>query len=187
MILDVIFLIILVYFMQKGYSRGAIMSLLVFASTLLGFVVASKFSGTVSKLLFSVESDSLLYRLAPVLAYFIVFFAVVFLVRLAAKFSKKVIKKAQLSLIDKLVGTVFYFLVVVCVTSVFYWFLNLMHVLSPETMYASKSFRILEPFAERIFDILGSIFPFIKSSYQDLLEYFEQANAKLETYVGINR
>lgn len=187
MILDIIFLIVLVYFMQKGYSRGAIMSLLVFASTLIGFVVASKFSGTVSKILFSVESDSLLYRLAPVLAYFLVFFAVVFLVRLLAKFSRKVIKKAQLSLIDKFVGASFYFLVVVCFTSIAYWFLNLMHVLSPETMYASKSFQILEPFSVHIFDTLGSIFPFIKSSYQDLLDYFEQANAKLETYVGINR
>jgi len=187
MILDIFFLIVLIYFMSKGYSRGAIMSLLVFVSTVLGIVIASAFSGTVSNLLFDVATDSLLYRLAPVLSYFVVFFSVVFVVRLLAKFSKKVIRKAALSPIDKLLGAAIYLVVVSCFMSISYWFLSLMNILTPETMYASKSFQVLQPLAVHIFDVLGALFPFLKNSYHELLDFFEQANTKLETYVGINR
>lgn len=186
MILDIIFLIVLIYFVSKGYSRGAIMSLLVSIASILGFMVASKFSGTLAKMLFTNDVEGVFFRLMPIIAYFLVFFAVVFLVKLIAKFTKNVVRKVSLSGIDKLLGAVIYLVLVLMITSIFYWFVNQIHILSPETMYTSKSYQILEPLAATIFERIGTIFPFIKSSFHDLLQYFEYTNTKLDNYVGFN-
>lgn len=186
MTLDIIFLIILIYFVLKGYSRGAIMSLFVSLASLIGFLAASIFSGTVAKLLFNQEADSMFSRVMPFLSYFLVFFAVVFLVKLIAKFSKNLIRKASLSSLDKLLGGVVYFLLVLVMTSVFYWFMNQLHFFSPETMYGSKSFQILEPIAPSLFETFGTVLPFVKSSFIELQDYFDQLNTKFDTYVGAN-
>ncbi len=186
MVWDIIFITFLFLFMYKGYRKGAIVSLFSFLAIVIGVIAALKLSSTVSNLLFA-QSDSSYARWVPLLSYAIIFILVVLLVRFTAKFIEKAAKSLMLGLINRLLGAAIYGFLVCIVFSTFYWLLNQVHIISPETIAYSRSISTLEPLAPRMFALLQSVLPFMGNAFNDLLHFFDELNTKLPTYVGINR
>jgi membrane protein required for colicin V production len=189
MFLDICFLIVLLYYAFKGYSKGFIITFITSIAKFVGIIVAIVFSATVTKLLFSsVATDNvLMLRLIPILSYLLVFFVAVFLVKILAQFMKGVITKIGIGFLDKLAGALVSILFIAIATSVLYWMLEQLGILSATIQQSSISFGLLKNWAPAIFVFIQKIFPFLQTTFADFKLYLEGLNTSLESYVGFNR
>lgn len=177
MAIDVIYLILLGLFMIRGYNKGVVVALFSFIAIILGVMGALKLSGSVSRLLFS---DS---QWAPFLTYIIVFVLIVWLVRLGARMIEKTFEAVALGFVNKLSGALLYGLLVTFVFSSLLWLLNQMGLIKPETQAQSKVYALIEPFAPHLFSLIGRLFPFAQTVFQDLEHFFDRINDKLPGHV----
>lgn len=172
MIIDVIYLIFLVFFLIRGYSKGVVVALFAVLSILIGIFCAVKFSGFVVQLIFK---DATPFWV-PFLAYIIVFVGVVFLVRLGAKGIDKIVKAAFLGLLNKITGSLLYGLLITLVFSSFLWFFNHLEIIKPETKNASYCYNFLVVFAPKAYAVIGLLFPFVKNLFKDFGALFDTVN-----------
>lgn len=177
MIIDAIFLVCLLIFLVRGYSKGVVVALFSVLAVLLGVVGALKLSGTVASMLFSGGEKG--GRWVPFVSYMIVFILIVWLVRLGAKLIQRSFEAVSLGWINRLTGAVLYGFLISFIFSSILWLFNRMGVINPETQAASHVYPILEPLAPKVFSLLGSVLPFAKHIFEDLSGFFDNVNQKL--------
>src|SRR3954467_3587340 len=106
MIIDIITLVLLVLAIFKGIRNGLVLAIFSFLAFIIGLAAAMKLSAVVAGYLGT--NTSISQRWLPVLAFAIVFFIVVFLVRLGAKAIEGALKLVMLGWLNKLGGIIFY-------------------------------------------------------------------------------
>ncbi len=177
MAIDIIYLLFLGLMMIRGYNKGFVVALFSFVAIILGVMGALKLSGTVSRLLFN---DS---AWAPFVTYILVFVLIVWLVRLGARLIEKSFEAVALGFLNKLSGAVLYGLLVSFVLSSLLWLLNRMGVIQPDTRTSSRVYALVEPFAPWLFSLIGRLFPFAQTVFQDLSHFFDRLNQNLPGHV----
>ncbi|WP_118974252.1 CvpA family protein [Taibaiella koreensis] len=181
MIIDAIFLIFMVFFMIKGYSRGLVIALFSMLALLLGALGALKLSGTVAAHLFK---DGQGGRWAPFLAYLIVFVLIVFLVRMLARLLERSFKAVALGWLNRLTGALLYGFLVSFVFSSALWLLDRMGVLSDEVRTGSVTYRFIAPIAPAVCSVAGAVLPFARHIFDDLSLFFDKLNQTIPAHVG---
>ena len=109
----------------------------------------------------------------PIVAFAVVFLAVVLLVRLGAKALEGVVNLATLGWLNKLGGVVFYALIYLFIFSVLLFYADKVGLIQPETKEASVSFPLLQPLAPYIMEGLGVVLPFFKNMFGELSAFFD--------------
>ena len=93
MIIDILFLVILIWGIYKGYSRGFVLSIFSLAALFIGIFAALKFSHIAAVYLqdwFSISSKYL-----PLISFLAVFILIIILIRLLGKLVEKFVEFIQ--------------------------------------------------------------------------------------------
>jgi len=182
MVLDAIGIIIIVLFFIRGYTRGIIVAAFSVLAILLGIVCALKLSQTFSAWLLA--KGIITSGWAQLISYIVLFIGVVLIVRLIAKAIQKGVEGLMLGTINKVIGGLLYAFLGAVLWSSLMWIANQMHIISPETIAASKTYSWLSALAPWFFEHIGKLLPFAKNVFADLQHFFDGVNQKLPDHVG---
>ena len=176
MIIDVIFFILLVLAVIRGISRGLVVAIFSFLAIIIGVAAAMKLSYIVANWL--QESFNTGRQWLPIISFLIVLIVVIVLIRWIANLIQKAIDVVMLGWLNKLGGIIFYLLIYLFIYSIFLFYLTKMNFIKPETISASHTYSLVEPFGPKAIDIIGSIIPFFKNIFQQLSDFFGNIAAK---------
>ncbi len=101
--IDIVFIIVLIWFIWTGFKKGFVIELFTFLALFFGLYAGIHLSNYLAVLMVGEEKASGSY--APTIAFILVFLAVGAMVYFGGKALEKVIKVAQLSLMNKLLGS----------------------------------------------------------------------------------
>ena len=118
-ILDIIFLVPLLFALYRGFKKGIIHMVASLAALILGILGAMKLRPLYASLLDSIFDISPDYM--NVIAFSVAFVSIVLVVHLAAFFVEKIIKAVALSFVNRLLGMGFGLLVTAFVISIILW------------------------------------------------------------------
>jgi membrane protein required for colicin V production len=170
MFIDVIVAGLLVLAVIKGFSKGLIVAVFSFLAFIIGLAAAVKLSAVVANYLG--DNINVSQRWLPVLAFIIVFFIVVLLVRLGAKAIEGLVRTAMLGWVNRLGGIFFYGFLYLFIVSIILFYSAQLHLLGEKTIKDSITYPWLQPLAPKIIEGIGSILPFFKNMFASLNEFF---------------
>ncbi|NSL89736.1 CvpA family protein [Chitinophaga solisilvae] len=173
MSIDIIFAIIMVFAVYKGYSRGLIVAVFSLVAVLLGMAVALKLSA--ASALFVQQRWDMHSRWVPVLCFVCLFVGVVLLVRLGASALQKLVELVMMGWLNKLGGIALYSVIFIIIYSVILWGANQLYLLSPETKLQSVVYPYIENTGPWVVQHMGSWMPFFKDIFSQLQSFFERA------------
>ncbi|MEN8203291.1 MAG: CvpA family protein [Bacteroidota bacterium] len=155
-VLDIIFLIPILYALYRGFKKGLIHMISSLAALVLGIVGAIKLRPVFASALDSVFSISPEY--VNVIAFAVAFVAIVIIVHLLAFFVEKLVKAVALSFVNRVLGMAFGLLVTAFVLSMILWPINEVNkekqIIKPERIEGSLLYKPLSAFAPAIFPYL---------------------------------
>lgn len=171
MFIDGIVVGLLVLAIFKGLRKGFVLAIFSFLGLVIGLAAALKLSALVAGYLG--KNISISERWLPFVAFALVFFGVVLLVRLGAKMIEGGLELAMLGWLNKLGGILFFALLYLFVCSVLLFYAVQLQLLQPEALAGSVAYPMLAPLGPKIMEGLGAMLPFFKGMFTTLAGYFE--------------
>ncbi len=170
MILDLLFVVILVFAVLKGYQRGLIVGLFSLVAVIIGLAAAMKLSTVVAGYIGRAVkvSDEWL----PVISFVIVFLIVILLIRLGARAIEKTVEVAMLGWLNKIGGVVLFAAIYTTVFSVLLFYLEQMKLIQPEIINKSVTYSFVQPWGPKVINGFGSIIPVFKDMFGELEQFF---------------
>ncbi len=176
MIIDIIFVILLVMAIWKGYSCGFIVAVFSLLAIFIGLAAAIKFSVIVSGWLHN--NTNIGTRWLPFISFLLVMIVVIILVRWIAGLIQAGIEFAMLGWLNRLAGIVLYAALYTMVYSIILFYATQMGIIKTETIKASATYNTVEPLGPKSIDMLGSLVPFFKNMFRDLENFFSSLASK---------
>ena len=176
--IDVVFAIILVLAVYKGYSRGLIVAVFSFIAVILGLAAALKLTTVAA--LYAQQHWDIHTRWLPVLCFIILFAGVVFLVRFGATLIQTMVEAAMMGWLNKLGGILLYSAIFIIVYSILLWIANQLYWLSPEIKLQSVVYPYIEHLGPAVINILGKVIPAFKDMFENLQSFFDNAAKKIQ-------
>ena len=175
MIIDIIFLLLMIFAMFRGFSKGLILGIFSMITLLIGLAAALKFSVVVANYLKGEGSSG---KWLPVISFILVFIIVVLLVRLGAKLIEKTIQLAMLGWLNRLGGIIFYVLLYSIVFSIFLFYAEKMNLIKPGTNADSQVYPYIAPWGQKVIDNMGRVIPWFKDMFEQLEGFFGKVAQK---------
>lgn len=171
MFIDIGFFILIVSALFKGYNKGLIVALFSVAGFVIGLAAALKLSAVVAQYMASsIGSNG---KWMPLLAFGLIMFAVMLLVRMLAAFVQKTFEFAMLGWINRLGGIALYILLYSIVFSVLLFYARQLHIINDDTAMASSMvYPYLKPLGPTVIEYLGVVIPWFKNVFADLKDFF---------------
>ncbi|MVT07403.1 CvpA family protein [Chitinophaga tropicalis] len=176
--IDVVFAIILVLAVYKGYNRGLIVAVFSFIAVILGLAAALKLTTVAA--LYAQQHWDIHTRWLPVLCFIILFVGVVFLVRFGATLIQTMVEAAMMGWLNKLGGILLYSAIFIIVYSILLWIANQLYWLSPEIKLQSVVYPYIEHLGPAVINILGKVIPVFKDMFENLQSFFDNAAKKIQ-------
>jgi len=173
MIIDVVFAILMVLAIIKGYSKGVIIALFSLVGFIIGIAAALKLSATVSERFATALHTS--SKWLPFISFIVVFIAVVLLVKLGAKILQKTVELVMLGWLNRLGGILFYGLLYTFILSVMLFYAVQLKLVSAPITQASVVYPYLSPLAPKVIDAMGEVLPIFKNLFAQLSSFFQKA------------
>ena len=170
MTLDIIFFVLMLVAIYKGYSKGMVSTIFSFFAIIIGFVLAIKFSAMVA--IWLQKSTNISTYWLPFCSFIIIIIAVIILAKLSTGIVEKVFQVALLGWLNKLMGIFIYITLYVILLSGFLFFLEKMNILKSETLAQSKTYSVIQPIAPKTVAVFGKIIPFVQESLHQLESFF---------------
>lgn len=171
MFIDIIFFILMLVAVFKGYSRGFIVALFSVAAFIVGLAAALKLSAFAAEKLSGTFNTS--GKWLPVLSFLLVFIGVVLLIRLGAKIIQSGIELAMLGWVNRIAGIILYALLYGILYSVFLFYAVQLHIFSDESIAASNVYPWIKPLGPKVIDSLGTVIPWFRDMFSQLEHFFE--------------
>jgi len=178
MAIDIIFLILLILAIVKGYRNGFVVAVFSLLGILVGLAAAMKFSTLVAAWL--QDSTSISAHWLPFLSFVLVMVAVVLLVRLGALFIQSAMELVLLGWLNKLSGIVLYAVLYITLYSVVIFYADKMHWLKPETVAGSVTYSFVQPWGPKAISYFGMAIPFFKGMFEELSRFFASLPAEVK-------
>ena len=179
-VIDLIFIIILLWSAYKGFRKGFILQLSTLAALLLGIFGAIKFSDFTATLL--IDNFEISNQYIHIIAFALTFIAIVIGVHLIAKLIEKLVQAIALGFINRLLGIVFGVAKVAFIISIILVLVNKANdkynFMPEENTENSLLYQPLSDFAPMIFPYLN--FEDIEKNFK---EKEEQAKEELNKHV----
>jgi len=176
MLIDVVVFILLIVAIFKGLRKGLIVAVFSFLAFIVGLAAAVKLSTAMAN--YIGNNVSISQRWLPFIAFIIVFIIVVLLIRLGAKLLQGGVQMVMLGWINRIGGVVFYILIYFFILSILLFYATQLGTIKPATTQSSVTYSFIEPFGPKTIDILGSVVPFFRDMFEELLEFFETVGDK---------
>jgi membrane protein required for colicin V production len=176
--IDIVFAIILVFAVYKGYSRGLIVAVFSFVAVTIGMAAALKL--TTVAVLYAQQHWQIHTRWLPVICFIGLFVGVVLLVRLGATLVQTLVELAMMGWLNKLGGIILYSAIFIIAYSILLWIANQLYWLSPETKLQSVVYPYIEHLGPAVMDGLGKIIPLFKDMFAGLQSFFDNAAREMQ-------
>lgn len=171
MLIDIIAFVLLLLAAFKGLRKGFIVALFSFLAFFIGLAAALKLSAATAAYIGSNVSVS--QRWLPFIAFLLVFLLVVLLVRLGAKLLQGLVQTMMLGWLNRLGGLVLYVLIYFFIYSILLFYATQLNLIKPATVQSSTTYNWIEPYAPKLINVLGTIVPFFKNMFAELLHFFD--------------
>ena len=170
MLIDIIFAVIMVIAILKGYQKGLIVAVFSIIAFIIGIAAALKLSTAVAGWL--KDSTSISAKWLPFISFALVFIIVVLLVRVGAKLIEKTFLVALLGWVNRLGGIIFYAALYIIIFSVFLFYAEKVQLLQPSTITSSQTYSFVQPWGPKVIDGFGKVIPVFKDMFTDLGDFF---------------
>ena len=177
MLLDIIFAIVVIIAMIRGYQRGLIVGIFSFVALIVGLAAAIKRSTVVAGYIGKTVKIS--DQWLPLIAFALVFLVVVLLVHLVARIIEKSVQIVMLGWLNRLGGMVFYIALYVTIFSVVLFYMEHMKLIRPATINQSLTYPFVQPWGPRAINSFASIVPVFKNMFTDLQDFFGHLSQKM--------
>jgi membrane protein required for colicin V production len=171
MLIDIVAFALLILAIFKGLRKGLVVAVFSFLAFVLGLAAAVKLSAVVADYLR--ESTNISQKWLPALAFVLVFFIVVLLVRLGAKAIEGALNIAMLGWANKLGGILFYALLYLFIFSVILFYSEKLNLVKPQTTQSSVTYEIIRPIGPKVISGLGVVLPFFRDMFTELENFFD--------------
>jgi membrane protein required for colicin V production len=171
MVLDLVFAVILVLAVLKGYQRGLIIGLFSLVAVIIGLAAALKLSTVVAGYIGQAVKVS--EEWLPLISFVVVFLIVLLLIRLGAKAIEKTFEVVLLGWVNKLGGIILYAAIYTIVLSVLLFYAEQMKLLQQETIEKSMTYSFVQPWGPKAINAFGSVLPIFKDMFGDLEQFFD--------------
>ncbi len=171
MIIDILFLVIMVMAVIKGFSRGLIVALFSVLAFIVGIAAAIKLSAVVANYL--KENISVSNQWLPIISFAAVFILVVLLVRLGAKLVEKTFQIAMLGWVNRIGGILLFVVLYTVLFSVVLFYAQKINIIKTETIAASTTYSYIAPWGPKTIDGFGKLIPVFKDMFSDLESFFD--------------
>lgn len=175
--IDIIFAILVLVAVIKGYQKGLIVALFSIIAFILGLAAALKLSVVVAAYLQNKAIVSASWL--PFISFTIVFLVVVVLVGLGGKLIEKTFEMAMLGWLNRLGGILLYVVLYMIIFSVFLFYEEKIHLFSEATAESSKVYPFIKSWGPFVIDEFGIIIPVFKDMFTQLEGYFESISSKI--------
>ena len=171
MLLDLIFAVLIVFAVLRGYQRGLIVGLFSLVAVIIGLAAAMKLSAVVAGYIGKAVkvSDEWL----PIISFAIVFLIVILLIRLGANAIERTIEVAMLGWVNKIGGIVLFAAIYTVVFSVLLFYAEQVKLIQPETINKSVTYSFVQPWGPKAINGFGSIIPVFKDMFGELEHFFD--------------
>jgi membrane protein required for colicin V production len=115
----------------------------------------------------------------PFIAFVLVFFLVVILVRLGAKLIEKTFQAVMLGWLNRIGGIVLYAVLYLIIISIFIFYAEKLQLLQPEAIKRSQTYPFIQPWGPKLMDNIGSLVPFFKDMFTQLGDFFNSLSNKI--------
>ena len=177
MLIDIVFLVLLVMALVKGYQKGVIIAVFSLLAIVVGLAAAMKLSlVTAYWIKDGVEIGA---RWLPVLAFALVFVAVVLLVRLGAGLLQKTAELVLLGWVNKIAGILLYVALYTVILSVILFYAEKVHLIAAATVASSKTYGFIQPWGPKAINAIGALIPVFKDMFIQLENFFAGISATI--------
>jgi membrane protein required for colicin V production len=176
MLIDILFGVVLVFALLRGYKQGLIVGLFSLLAVIIGLAAALKLSAVVAERLG--RSVKVSEGWLPFISFIIVFVAVVLLIRLGAKAIEKAVQLVMLGWLNRLAGMLLFVAIYTIVFSVLLFFAEHMKLIKEETIHTSVTYGFVQPWGPKVINGLGSVIPIFKDLFKELEDFFEGLQAR---------
>ena len=177
MIIDIIFAVLMLMAIFKGVSKGLVVALFSLIAFFVGLAAALKLSAVVAVHLS--ESTNLTGFWLPIVSFLLVFFLVVFLVRMGARWIQQTIELVWLGWLNRLLGVIFYVILYIITFSVILFYATQINLIKQDTIQASHTYRFIQPWGPYVMEGFGNIFHFFRNMFAELEDFFGNFSKKL--------
>ena len=179
MLIDIIAFILLLVAAFKGLRKGLIVAVFSFLAFIIGLAAALKLSTAMAD--YIGENVAVSQRWLPFLAFIVVFLIVVLLIRLGAKLLQGAVQMVMLGWANRIGGLIFFVLIYFFIYSILLFYATQLNLIKPETIKASVTYDYIAPFGPKVIEVLGSVIPFFKDMFKELLQFFDAVGSQNKT------
>ena len=177
MLLDLIFAVIIVLAIFKGYQRGLIIGLFSLVAVIIGLAAAMKLSTVAAGYIGKAVKIS--QEWLPIISFSIVFIIVVLLIRLGANAIEKTVEVVLLGWLNKLGGILLYTIIYTIVFSVLLFYSEQIKLVKPETIQQSAIYSFVQPWGPKSINGVGAVIPAFKDMFSELEHFFDGIAKKI--------
>lgn len=172
MIIDIIYAILLVLAIIKGFQRGLIVGVFSFIALVAGLAAALKLSTVVAGYIGKTVNVSANWL--PFISFLVVFIGVVLLIRLGAKAIESAVEVVMLGWLNRLGGILLYVAMYTLVYSVLLFYATKMELLRPGIIEQSYTYSRIEPLGPQVIGLIGQVLPWFRDMFGELSLFFEK-------------
>lgn len=180
MLLDIIFAVIIVLAILKGYQKGLVVGLFSMVTVVIGLAAAMKLSTVVAGYIGKAVKVS--DQWLPIISFAVVFFIVLLLIRLGARAIEKTVELAMLGWVNKLAGVIFFAAIYTTIFSVLLFYTEQMKLIQPETIRTSVTYSFVQPWGPKAINGFGTVIPIFKDMFEQLELFFDGVAQKMAAY-----
>lgn len=171
MSIDLLFLVVMVLAVIKGFQRGLIVAVFSLVGVVVGLAAALKLSVVVAGYLR--DSVRVSDKWLPVLSFVLVFVVVVLLIRLAANVLQASVELAWLGWVNKLGGILLYMVIYTLAFSVILFFGEHAQLVGEQTIAQSRIYKYIQPWGPFTMNLIGNLIPAFRDMFGDLERFFD--------------
>ena len=172
MVIDIIFIIALLWGFYLGFSKGIIKTLFTVLSIILGMLAAFKFApATTNFLETALKNTNPLMFLAGFICTFVL---TMFLIRMFARGLEGIFRAANINFINQTVGGVVLGGVMVLLYSMLIWFGDQAHILNADVKAESISYVHLKEYPEQIRTLAKVVQPTVNEFWTQSVDMFDK-------------
>ncbi len=177
MFIDIVFALILLMAIIKGYRNGLLLGVFSVVAFIVGLAAAMKLSAVVAGHIGKATNIS--SQWLPVLSFIAVFIVVVLLIKWGAMLLQKAVEFSMLGWVNKLAGILLFAFIYLLIYSILIFYVDQLHLLKEPTKTASITYNTIQPLGQKVMDNIGKAIPFFENMFTDLKYFFESISKKL--------
>ncbi|HVB03548.1 MAG TPA: CvpA family protein [Chitinophagaceae bacterium] len=157
MVIDILFVVFMLWAVFKGYSNGLIIGIFSLLSLLAGLLIALKFSAVFCH--YGQMHFHLTGSWWPLVFFILIFIGVILLVNLGARLLTKLLELAMLGWLNRICGIILYMAIYTVIFSILLWLMDRVHLIPLAMKLQSRVYAYLRPVGPAVISFIGDRIP----------------------------